>query len=70
MSKKLNEMKAAVAELPSVTQGVINFIEALADCVLANKDDPKALEKLIAEVRADAVNIGNAIAQSTPGAQT
>lgn len=66
MSAAIDDLKASVAELTTVTQSVVTFIEGLADQLEAHRDDPAEISRLSGEVRTRAREISGAITSNTP----
>lgn len=66
MSKELDDIKREVEESKGVTESAAALIQGLADQIMANKDDPEALEKLAQDLDAQTKALANAVQSGSP----
>jgi hypothetical protein len=66
MSQELDDIKREVQESKTVTEGAAALIQSLSDQILANKDDPAALEQLAKDLDAQSQQLAAAVQANTP----
>lgn len=66
MGKATDDLKAVLAETRTVNKSILTLIDKFAHQVLEAKEDPDAIEAIVAEFKAENKALADAVVANTP----